>query len=70
MPGSQGYEIQERATEGIGKGAGHRLPAGVEESSLNYRPPAPEAILTTWIVQNSQGVPLPLQGGTDALPLT
>jgi putative transposase len=37
-------------------------------SSLNYRPPAPEAILTTWIVRNDGGVPLP--GGKDTLPLT
>jgi transposase InsO family protein len=39
-------------------------------SSLNYRPPAPEAILTTWIVPNERGDPLPLQGGKDPLPLT
>jgi len=39
-------------------------------SSLNYRPPAPEAILTTLIVNTDQGVTLPLPGGTDTLPLT
>lgn len=37
-------------------------------SSLNYRPPAPEAILTTWIVHSDLRVPFP--GGKDALPLT
>lgn len=39
-------------------------------SSLNYRPPAPEAILTTLIVNTDQGGPLPLPGGADTLPLT
>jgi putative transposase len=39
-------------------------------SSLNYRPPAPEAILTTLIVHTDQGGPLPLPGGADTLPLT
>jgi hypothetical protein len=39
-------------------------------SSLNYRPPAPEAILTTWIVPSDPGRPLPLPGGKDTLPLT
>ena len=39
-------------------------------SSLNYRPPAPEAILTTWIVRTDGGAPLPLPGGKDPLPLT
>ncbi|HVN80287.1 MAG TPA: integrase core domain-containing protein, partial [Terriglobia bacterium] len=39
-------------------------------SSLNYRPPAPEAILTTWIVGTSPGDPFPLQGGQHTIPLT
>jgi transposase InsO family protein len=39
-------------------------------SSLNYRPPEPEALLTTLIVNTDQGVPLPLPGGADTLPLT
>jgi transposase InsO family protein len=39
-------------------------------SSLNYRPPAPEAILTTWIVNNPPGGPIPLQGGKRTIPLT
>jgi hypothetical protein len=39
-------------------------------SSLNYRPPAPEALLTKFIVNTDHGVPLPLPGGADTLPLT
>ena len=39
-------------------------------SSLNYRPPAPEAILTTWIVRNPPQSPIPLQGGQGTIPLT
>ncbi len=39
-------------------------------SSLNYLPPAPEAIPTTWIVRTDGGVPLPLSGGIHTLPLT
>ena len=39
-------------------------------SSLDYRPPAPETILTTWIVQNHPGDPIPLQGGNRTIPLT
>ena len=39
-------------------------------SSLNYRPPAPEAILTTWIVGTSPSDPFPLQGGQHTIPLT
>jgi len=38
-------------------------------SSLNYRPPDPEAILTTWIVNTDQGALLPLPGRKDTLPL-
>jgi len=39
-------------------------------SSLNYRPPAPEAILATWIVHNPPGGPRTLQGGKHTIPLT
>jgi putative transposase len=39
-------------------------------SSLNCRPPAPEAILTTLIVHTEQGVPLTPPGGEDTSPLT
>ena len=39
-------------------------------SSLNYRPPAPETILTTWIVKNPPVDPLPIQGGKHTIPLT
>jgi putative transposase len=39
-------------------------------SSLNYRPPAPETILTTWIVHDPPGQPTPLQGGNRTIPLT
>jgi putative transposase len=39
-------------------------------SSLNYRPPAPEAILTTWIVGTTPGDPLPILGGQGTIPLT
>ncbi len=39
-------------------------------SSLNYRPPAPETILTTWIVRDPPGQPIPLQGGNRTIPLT
>gem|GEM_PF-6909234 len=38
--------------------------------SLDYRAPAPEAILTTWIIHSGQGGPLSLPGGKDTLPLT
>jgi putative transposase len=39
-------------------------------SSLNYRPPAPEAILTTWIVHTQSGDPIPIPGGQSTIPLT
>jgi len=39
-------------------------------SSLNYRPPAPETILTTWIVHDPPGQPTSLQGGNRTIPLT
>jgi len=39
-------------------------------SSLDYRPPAPEAILTTWIVHTSPEANLPIQGGKRTIPLT
>lgn len=39
-------------------------------SSLNYRPPAPEAILTTWIVRTTSEDPLPIPGGRSTIPLT
>jgi putative transposase len=39
-------------------------------SSLNYRPPAPEAILTTWIVQTKPEDPPPLSGGKRTTTLT
>jgi putative transposase len=39
-------------------------------SSLGYRPPAPEAILTTWIVHPNQGESPPLPGGQRTIPLT
>ena len=39
-------------------------------SSLNYRPPAPEAILTTWILHTTQGDPFPIPGGQGTIPLT
>jgi putative transposase len=39
-------------------------------SSLGYRPPAPEAILTTWIVHPNQGESLLLRGGQRTIPLT
>jgi putative transposase len=39
-------------------------------SSLNYRPPAPEAILTTWILHTTPGDPFPIPGGQDTRTLT
>jgi putative transposase len=39
-------------------------------SSLNYRPPAPEAILTTWIVRTTPGGSLPNTEGQGTMTLT
>jgi putative transposase len=39
-------------------------------SSLNYRPPAPEAIVRTWIVHTQSGDPIPIPGGQSTIPLT
>ena len=39
-------------------------------SSLNYRPPAPEAIMTTWIVHTTLGDLLPIPGGQGTIPLS
>ncbi len=39
-------------------------------SSLNYRPPAPESMMTTWILHNTQEDPFPIPGGQGTIPLT
>jgi transposase InsO family protein len=39
-------------------------------SSLNYLPPAPEAILSTWIVHHTPGDPIPISEGRGTIPLT
>jgi putative transposase len=39
-------------------------------SSLNYRPPTPEAILTTWILHTTQGDPFSIPGGQHTRTLT
>jgi len=39
-------------------------------SSLGYRPPAPEAILTTWLIHATPKDSLPLPGGQPTIPLT
>lgn len=39
-------------------------------SSLDYRPPAPEGILTTWIVHTQPRDPIPIPGGQGTIPLT
>gem|GEM_PF-5008417 len=39
-------------------------------SSLNYRPPAPDAMLTTWIVHNIRGDPIPIRGDHGTISLT
>jgi putative transposase len=39
-------------------------------STLNYSPPAPEAMLTTWIVHDPPGNAITLQGGESTIPLT
>ena len=41
----------------------------IEQWRQEYNPPAPEVILTTWIVHTDQGSPLPLPGREDSLPL-
>ncbi len=38
--------------------------------SLNCRPPAHEAILTTWNVYTVQGDPAPIPGGQGTIPPT